>query len=372
MKKTLMIMLALVMVLALTVGCGKNAEPPVSEPAVADEAIAREGADMAEGWPIADLPDGFPAYPNGKVIDIDGEYDSEGILIEISGTDESTYDAYLTTLEKDGWQLSLVKDMDLIYLLKGNMALFTGFGEPGGFVMYLIDYGYEYDVQEWPFEALPQGFPVYPDGIVTYVNIYADNEEAVDDEDEIDEEDLIDEDIDDEFSNDEDFVYITIDQTSEETFEAYLETLEEMGWTELSREGFIVQMEKDEYWLNIEFFSDYDQVGLGVMVMDLWGDNEWPVGLPYDLPEYTDGTLVRVSMHDDGGMMIMIDGTSDAVFDKYTEDMVKAGWIITDSVDREGRRSYLMDYKDSKWFCNIVIEDSSDVTIVVMPMPEDE
>ena len=34
---------------------------------------------VAEGWPASDLPDGFPAYPNGVVSEIKGALDDPGI-----------------------------------------------------------------------------------------------------------------------------------------------------------------------------------------------------------------------------------------------------------------------------------------------------
>jgi hypothetical protein len=66
---------------------------------------------LAEGWPAADVPKGFPAYPNGVVDEIAGELADPyiGLLTRISGTDQATADAYKKLVgeweasEKDYW-----------------------------------------------------------------------------------------------------------------------------------------------------------------------------------------------------------------------------------------------------------------------------
>ena len=375
MKKLLVVVLAAVMILAMTTGCGSKPVPE-EEPAVKAVEVARESVEGAEGWPAEKLPQGFPVYPEGKVADVDGEMDGEGIVIEISGTNEATYGTYLNTLESDGWTSSFMEDYGLTYLQKDSFMMLTGFDEDT-FIMYLIDFGYEFDVQEWPIGDLPMGFPVYPGGIVTYVSAFDDDLDLDDDLglDDLDLDDMdlddddLDLDLDDDDSVEADFIYLEISETDEETFNAYLEILEEAGWKETANEdGLIIEMEKDNYWLMIEFFSNFDMVGLGVKDMGTSDSEDWPTDLPYDLPEYTDGSASVLIGADH--VTIVIVRTSPAAFEEYVESMTKAGWTVTSKDDLDGDLVYLLDYKDGEWTCTINLRDTGSVTIIITPVTE--
>ena len=146
MKKTLMIVLASIVVLAMMAGCGNKNDSDSIDISVGESDSGRMSTDGAEGWPAADLPQGFPAYPNGKVTNVEGKYNeiinadniSEaivGLTIEISGTENATYEAYLKTLESDGWTASSLENSAVIYMEKGSLALWIGFDEPGDLTM---------------------------------------------------------------------------------------------------------------------------------------------------------------------------------------------------------------------------------------------
>ena len=84
------------------------------------------GADGANGWPTADLPPGFPVYPNGDVTDVGGKVDDGmGILIEVSYTDEDAYNSYQKTLADGGWEGTEVR------LIKGSLLLGLAYYDAG-------------------------------------------------------------------------------------------------------------------------------------------------------------------------------------------------------------------------------------------------
>ena len=348
MKKTLSIVLALVLVLALMAGCGNkndSSEPPEIEAraAVLDEGPSDDWAG-AIGWPTESLPEGFPPYPDGEVVNVDGQSDDGiGITIGISETGEATFETYMETLESEGWEAQPENELGLVYLENGAIVLWIGFFEPGDVLMYVIDY--DYNVQDWPTAILPPGFPAYPDGKVTYSDA----------------------------SEEGDFVYVEISETDEDAFEAYLVTLKSAAWTETQKDDFGVEMEKDKYWLSL-FFDSSGMVSLGVMYIDLGLDYEWPEDLlPYDLPEYPDGNLVYVNMNPDGSVTITVEDTSPATLEEYIGSMAEAGWTVT-SVDNINGEDvflvYLLDYEDGLWTCSVDLTDSSRVGIRCLPREE--
>ena len=115
------------------------AEPEEPAPAPPDEDEPEPDNTGVEGWPAADLPPGFPVYPNGVVTDVKGSLDDKGIglWITISGTDEATCNAYKKSIEE--WNAP------------GDFWTFITFEAPGS-----IDIQVGAEEQSFDFEKLAE------------------------------------------------------------------------------------------------------------------------------------------------------------------------------------------------------------------------
>ena len=130
MKKALLSALGLVLVLALTTGCGllfggKPEAPTASRAQRGDTSATPRPANSGGGelvdWPTAQLPPGLPKYPGGtiNIFDVD---DDGSVLLGIRDTDESAYNAYVTTLQESGWVRTRTED-GLVELTKDGFQI---------------------------------------------------------------------------------------------------------------------------------------------------------------------------------------------------------------------------------------------------------
>ena len=121
------------------------------------------------GWPSSILPDGFPAYPGGRVWFIREWDDGDNVMISINDTDRRTFDAYIATLESMGWSFDENGDA-----YKGYFWLSVTWEEPDSVDISLMGGDFDWDSlggfgdpsgQEWPRD-LPFNVPEYTDGII--------------------------------------------------------------------------------------------------------------------------------------------------------------------------------------------------------------
>jgi hypothetical protein len=185
MKKTLLIVFVLILVLALATGCGGQsaAKDDPDDKEMAIDAGGGSGPESAKTmeWPASDLPLGLPAYPDGVIESID--MDEFGVIVNITETGETAYQAYLKTLEADGWKPVDWDDSgtEAVELMKGSYLLVIDYFEPGDVIIVASDFGEDMegiDVSsgstEWPTD-LPYPLPKYTDGEVSRVNYYEDD-----------------------------------------------------------------------------------------------------------------------------------------------------------------------------------------------------
>jgi hypothetical protein len=191
----------------------------------------------------------------------------------------------------------------------------------------------------WPTEDLAPGIPVYPNGIVTESSVTKEDGKSV--------------------------AFIYLDNSDEKTFRSYINGLKADGWEQTVSQDFETylrySLNNGEIFLTGEFEKNLFSVTLMYTFgkqtvtepeiiewsedwqtdtdMD-WSDMGWPdldwVGLPAELPEYTDGNF--------GGSIVTLYSveisyynTSKSAFEKYFEKVVKAGWIhkFTDETNGE-------------------------------------
>jgi len=75
-------------------------KPDVDDPAI----------DIPEGWPVDNLPPGFPVYPNGEINDLSGE---DYTFIVIHNTDQDTFKGYKAELEAWGFEFDEPSSNDI-------------------------------------------------------------------------------------------------------------------------------------------------------------------------------------------------------------------------------------------------------------------
>ena len=240
MKKTLLMVIALVLVLALTAGCGNNSGGSQDDPGTVDEPVVETGGDSGTGggdvlgWPAADLPPGLPVYPGGALDYL--EIDDEGMVyLVIIETDKAEFDKYFKTLEEAGWTETRREDIPLnIEMMKDNFWMGLSFSDPDTALMAVAMLDVSLDTKDWP-EGLPYPLPEYTSGTISIVNVKDDS------------------------------LMIDIDNTSRVDYDKYLDAVAAAGWelsssiedysevTEVSssfkREGWIllVDYHKDNY-----------------------------------------------------------------------------------------------------------------------------
>ena len=238
MKKLLVVILALLLVLTFCAGCGgkgKDSAAGGGNSAAAGKEVREGDEDEAQGddggepmdWPAADLPDGFPEYPDG-IIDTVDDKDSI-LLIVIMGTEKETYDGYLETLESEGWEVptwDTISDETHVTLTKDYwmaMVTFLQLSETGRVSISVQDLGDDLSqYHEWP-ENLPFDLPQYTDGKIEYVD-YSDNSFAAS------------------------FV-----GTSESAYEEYIKEIEKAGWEILYDEDSFCMAETKGWSLTVLF-----------------------------------------------------------------------------------------------------------------------
>ena len=230
MRKILFIVLAIVLVLLLCAGCNNSSriddddfdDEPITiaiggaSDADSDDASDDDSDDASDddsnidndepddgtpdGWPIE-----LPPYPDGVVDDIyiaeNGNYS-----ISIINTSKATMEKYAETMINAGWECTDTEDD----LMKFNN------GEYGVMLLLLngeilsINMGKNSERLEqldgWPADRLPQGFPEYPDGDIysAYANVESHGKPVA--------------------------LYICIERSSKETFEKYKAALKDAGW----------------------------------------------------------------------------------------------------------------------------------------------
>jgi predicted small lipoprotein YifL len=200
------------------------------------------------------------------------------------------------------------------------------------------DSDYEAESLAWPTADLPDGFPEYTDGIIFDIG-------------------------EEEFG-----VFISILETGQEAYEAYLKKLEAAGWVEdtqpdeeektyikgswmvtISLDVDLVSILASDAGIDFDLDIDYETYG-----------TEWPENLPFKMPQYKDGTIER-SQYDgeDKFLSVSITGTSKEAFTKYKDELAKAGWeIISSEQDSFGATL-------DGWRALIKIKDDGTLTISV-------
>ena len=188
MKRIVTIVLAVILVLALTAGCSSNnsgsgGSEPSTNIVVGGSSSDNSGGNnsnrggMADNWPASELPQNFPAYPNGEVVSVDGAVDDYGIFIVILDTDKATYDAYLKTMESEGWSEPYWAESEgsEISLAKGPLWFLIEYTDSDSMVqIMLVDQGDMAMNVDWPAD-LPYNLPAYPDGNLFDVSVSDDH-----------------------------------------------------------------------------------------------------------------------------------------------------------------------------------------------------
>jgi len=225
MKKILLIVLAIALVLSLCAGCNTNKridddvdddpEPVVTSDTPDDNSGDKpddntdDNSNVDDDKSRGDTPDGWPAelppYPDGEITRLEQkEYDGYGITI--INTSIETMEEYAATMISAGWECTRNNNGELgvAMILSKDIQNISLLLLKDGTTLSLNLYRTleKEDLPNvWPVDYLPQGFPEYPDGDITSVKV-------------------------DESGS----IFISIEESSQKTFDKYVTTLEDAGW----------------------------------------------------------------------------------------------------------------------------------------------
>lgn len=310
MKKLLITILAIILVLAMSACSGNKAGDDdegglgvIGDGSGAGSSSGKTGNEAADNtekgleWPAASLPAGFPKYPDGDLYNV--ESDKFGVFVAIVNTSKASYDSYIGKLEAAGYVFEKT-DAESDDASNGEFYVTLNFVTEGGESMASI-YVFE-DVrmgpQTWPTDKLPAGFPVYPNGEISFVDV-----------------------------NDDGSVNIFIENSDEKTVEAYKATLKAAGWEydELGYNAYKDDLVASVNWLEGGLVS----IDVGVYKPTEWLKG-WPTNMPVKIAKYPDGDIKNTGGDPSGwGVYIIIEKTSKASYEKYLDTLVADGWKLS-------------------------------------------
>ena len=304
-RKWLVIILALVFAMTMFAGCGGKTTDTDKGEDVGSITIGGDGKipaafrekDLNEGWPSADLPPGFPKYPNG---DLYYEADDLGVFLCVLETDRETYDGYLESLEAAGFIFDPEEDGTYCAVQKTWQLSITFYDDEGAVCLMVIDMGFDLEddfvSDEWPAEV-----PDYTDGNVDFVS-----------------------------GSGNDTIMITISNTSKAALEKYFDVLAKDGW-ESTDSNDIYYNFFDKGNKSLAILLDDDGTTLSITLLEVSPSTTlpsvWPTAeLPSGFPEYPGGNVTFASKTGDDIIYVIVSGTDEKTLDAYKVTLEKAGW----------------------------------------------
>ena len=345
MKKIIAIAMALLLVLALAVGCGKADEDGDGLEAVEIERASNSQEDSkGSAWPGSSLPDGFPEYPGGAIDTAEAEDD--GFYIEISETDRASYDAYTEMLVSAGWvfqEYDFGMGADTAFKDGMRVILLMDKAETSVAISISLTGGKTY--VDWPAEAFPEGFPVYPDGLFVR------------------------------FEQDERSVRLYVERSAKDDFDSFVEALKAAGWDTHPHESVIPDEDDEDGGIFTYSASNSDDVNIVVVSWTKYGTgiylaerddsnspwehgNDWPADLSGSIREYPDGIISYTTYKGSDSYRITVLNTSVQSFNSYTEALIKDGFEavpLDDTIVMVSMEAFIF----------LSMDDSSSVSITV-------
>ncbi|MCL1913531.1 MAG: hypothetical protein FWG10_06595 [Eubacteriaceae bacterium] len=190
----------------------------------------------------------------------------------------------------------------------------------------------------WPAPDFPQGHPKYPDGNVVYAERLFEGRDLL----------------------------IFIADTSKESYDEYLKTIEADGWSFIDpdeeNEDYYVFAIKGNWSIGLSYYEGY---GTGIYISNsdndleaLYAKYDWPENLPVDIPVYPDGDLELVDEDEEFDFFsFLISGTSMEAAENYKQQLVAAGWTLDAARDLELKGSYKG--KDGTWSLMFMFNEES-------------
>ena len=337
MKKIIIFAIAMLLILTLAVGCGNTDKDKEGE-GLGALVVGGDSTSKGLDWPESSFPQGFPEYPGGS-IDI-AEMRDDGFYVEISETDSATYDAYKTTLASAGWVFQTYDyGMGADIAFKDGMLLILLFQD--GTVGISLDHEGGKTYVDWPAEAFPEGFPVYPSGLFTG------------------------------FVQDETKTVLYIERSTKDDFDSFVKALQAAGWNRNPYEGVTKDNEVFTYTANnnVHFagvtWSAYS-AHIYVYEQDYSGSdyergNEWPANLGAGIRIYPDGSINYTMSRTTGNYRITVLDTSAQTFGSYLDALIQDGWESPMPLDYTGTNILFNDAFD----IIVKMDDSRSVSISV-------
>ena len=269
MRKILLIVLVIALMLSLCVGCNKSRidddfdDGPITiniggapdddvddaddahEEPVDDSVEEPDDADDEPDDPPVKEPVEVPPYPFGEIEEIEQE-ENDGYTITIINTSLADVEEYTAIMIAEGWKSDGIEDVGFsltIVFYKGDKAVRLVLLEKEATLFIQVRTVFEEQVlpNVWPAAYLPQGFPEYPDGIITNAEIFLGGSLSLD-----------------------------IEGTGKETYDKYIATLMDAGWKIENTDIDVITHEGKEYDYEC-YYLEKDKCICGISVIDKLG-----------------------------------------------------------------------------------------------------
>jgi DNA-directed RNA polymerase subunit F len=187
-------------------------------------------------WPKEELPEAVPELTKGKVVN--WGKDNGEVIVKMEEVTIETLEEYRSQLEAKGWRVDGDADKEMSATLDlYNLSI--KYSKNGSVQLWLV----EYEEVGWPGDLLPKDFPKFEKGMVG--NAYKDDELKL--------------------------VYIGIEGATLEDALEYEKLLKSKGWEGEEptlgedNNSFNVQLSKDEYFLDFDYYYMADGFTLQLM-----------------------------------------------------------------------------------------------------------
>ena len=263
------------------------------------------GYDWELQWP--DFPFDIPAYTNHQPVWI--SLHLTYCLMHITGATRDTINKYKNDLLAAGWENDTSsagrEGFRKVAYDESWMKISITYNLDSGTIRFNIDWPTPADTYNW-IENLPFPLPAYTKG--TVANIDTNNQGG-------------------EYE-----LTIDIEGTSGSELLEYGSALNETGWSFVNKrfDSYIEYTMKNDQgeWL-ITGYPDRDKNSVRISVVKLPPGYDWEVKwpeLPINIPAFTDGPLVWLSIRDETRFSLYITGVTRAALDRYESKLIDAGW----------------------------------------------
>ena len=131
-------------------------------------------------------------------------------------------------------------------------------------------------------------------------------------------------------SNDDDYLDVNVENTSNEDFKAYIKKCQDMGYTvESENDGdYYNAFDKEGYKLSLSFYSSQEEMNIELEAPEQLGTLYWPRSEIANLLPKPKSTVGKVSSDSSDGCYIYVGETSLDEYNAYIDECAKKGFSV--------------------------------------------